>query len=107
MVKDNRYAADPKNGSGHNRGTSVDLTIINLQTKKELDMGTGFDNFSDTAGHEFKKLSPNILQNRKLLKRIMQKNKFKSLSTEWWHYSFGNSKNFELLDVSFDALQKL
>jgi D-alanyl-D-alanine dipeptidase len=54
-VQDDRYAADPKKGSGHNRGIAVDLTIINLK-KKELNMGTGFDNFSDSAHHAFTNL---------------------------------------------------
>ena len=48
-VQDDRYAADPKKGSGHNRGIAVDLTIIDLTDKEELDMGTGFDNFSEPA----------------------------------------------------------
>ena len=52
-VKDSRYAADPSKGSGHNRGIAVDLTLMNLHTKKELNMGTGFDNFSDTAHQDF------------------------------------------------------
>ncbi|MEJ7671182.1 MAG: hypothetical protein WKF59_00270 [Chitinophagaceae bacterium] len=45
-IKDDRYVADPKRGSGHNRGIAVDLTIINLKTNKELPMGTGYDNFT-------------------------------------------------------------
>ena len=40
-IKDERYVADPKKGSGHNRGIAVDLTLINLKTKVELPMGTG------------------------------------------------------------------
>jgi D-alanyl-D-alanine dipeptidase len=43
MIKDERYVADPKKGSGHNRGIAVDLTFIDRTTGTELDMGTGFD----------------------------------------------------------------
>lgn len=107
LVKDDRYAADPKKGSGHNRGISVDLTIINLQTKRPLDMGTGFDNFSDTAHHDFQALPKEVLLNRLLLKNIMEKNGFKALETEWWHYSFSNGILYELLDLSFKQLYKL
>ncbi len=106
-VKDDRYAADPKNGSGHNRGVAVDLTIINLKTKKELDMGTGFDNFSDTAHGDFINLPPIVLQNRLLLKSTMVNYGFKVLDTEWWHFYLPNAKEYELLDVSFDDLKKL
>ncbi|MEP6927746.1 MAG: M15 family metallopeptidase, partial [Ginsengibacter sp.] len=86
-VKDDRYAADPSKGSGHNRGIAVDVTLINLHTKKELAMGTGFDNFSDTAHVDFTSLPSKVLQNRLLLKTTMEKYGFVSLSTEWWHFS--------------------
>jgi D-alanyl-D-alanine dipeptidase len=106
-VKDDRYAADPSKGSGHNRGTAVDLTLIDATTGEELPMGTGFDNFSDTAHSDFKNLSPEILRNRDLLKTIMEKYGFKQLSTEWWHFYLPNSSSFELLDISFAGLKKL
>src|SRR6266487_3480345 len=61
LVHDERYVADPKKGSGHNRGIAVDLTIVDLQTKNELVMGTGFDNFTDSAHHDFKDLPANVL----------------------------------------------
>jgi D-alanyl-D-alanine dipeptidase len=106
-VMDDRYAADPKKGSGHNRGIAVDLTIINLKTKEELNMGTGFDNFSDTAHHAFMNLPEEVLQNRLLLKHIMEEHGFKALDTEWWHYSLPNASKFELLNVPFKDLTTL
>ena len=105
-VKDDRYAADPKKGSGHNRGIAVDLTLINLKTGKELNMGTGFDNFTDSAHHAFTNLPEEILQNRLLLKKIMEEHGFKSLDTEWWHYSLPAAANFQLLDINFKDLEK-
>lgn len=107
LIKDERYVANPSKGSGHNRGLSVDLTLINLNTKKELDMGTGFDHFTDTAHHNFKNLSPEVLENRKLLKEIMEKNGFKALDTEWWHFSWPNTRCYEVLDLEFKKLNKL
>lgn len=106
-VQDDRYAADPKKGSGHNRGIAVDLTIINLKTGEELLMGTGFDNFSDTAHHAFKHLPADVLQNRTLLKNLMEKHGFKALDTEWWHYYLPDAKTYELLDLDFKQLKKL
>lgn len=106
-VKDDRYAADPRKGSGHNRGIAVDLTLIRLDTKLELDMGTGFDNFSDTAHQDFQQLPAAVLQNRQLLKTTMEQFGFRALATEWWHYYLPDSDNFELLDISFEALHKL
>ncbi|HXR83141.1 MAG TPA: M15 family metallopeptidase [Hanamia sp.] len=106
-VKDDRYAADPSKGSGHNRGAAVDLTLINLKTKKELPMGTGFDNFTDSAHADFKDLPDSILSNRNLLKAVMEKYGFKQLTTEWWHFYLPNSSSFELLDISFADLKKM
>ncbi len=105
-VQDDRYAADPKKGSGHNRGIAVDLTIINLKNGRELNMGTGFDNFTDSAHHAFTNLPEEILQNRLLLKKIMETHGFKALDTEWWHYFLPDAANYELMDISFKELEK-
>src|SRR3954471_14476513 len=96
LVHDERYVADPKKGSDHNRGIAVDLTIIDLKTRKELDMGTGFDNFTDSAHHDFTALPSIVLANRKLLKETMKKYGFKLLETEWWHYSWPDSEKYEV-----------
>lgn len=106
LVKDERYVANPAKGSGHNRGIAVDLTIINLKTGEELNMGTGFDNFTDTAHQTFTNLPEEILQNRFLLKSTMEKYGFKALDTEWWHFFLNNGNRFELLDIDFKKLKK-
>ena len=106
-VKDDRYAADPEFGSGHNRGIALDATLINLHTKKELNMGTGFDNFSDTAHGDFKNLPAIVLANRVLLKSVMKKYGFTVLETEWWHFYLPDTKKYELLNLSFKDLKKI
>ena len=106
LVKNEDYVAHPRNGSGHNRGVAVDLTIINLSNNNELNMGTGFDNFSDTAHHSFMKLSKEILQNRTLLKFVMEKYGFRAYEKEWWHYSWPDAGKFEILDIEFSKLKK-
>ncbi|MBO9682318.1 MAG: M15 family metallopeptidase, partial [Flavisolibacter sp.] len=104
LIHDEKYVADPSKGSGHNRGLAVDLTIINLKDGSALNMGTGFDNFTDTAHHNFKNLPPEILKSRTLLKETMEKHGFKALETEWWHYSWPNNRNYEVLDIDFRKL---
>ncbi|WP_223712132.1 M15 family metallopeptidase [Niabella beijingensis] len=106
LVPDERYAANPAKGSNHNRGTAVDLTLIDLKTGKELPMGTGFDNFTDSAHHSFTNLPQQVLQNRVRLRSVMEQNGFKPLSSEWWHYTYGNG-SFDVLDLSFDQLNKM
>lgn len=101
LVHDERYVANPSKGSGHNRGIAADLTIISLKTGKELDMGTGFDNFTDSAHHSFTSLPEEILQNRNLLRSVMEKHGFKAFDTEWWHYFLDNGDRFEILDIDF------
>ncbi|MGX1754956.1 M15 family metallopeptidase [Sphingobacterium sp. NPDC055346] len=85
--------------SGHSRGSTIDLTIINLKDKKELDMGTGFDYFGEPSHHDYSNLSPQQKANRKLLKNIMEKHGFKSIEEEWWHYTL---KNEPFKDQYFD-----
>lgn len=106
-VKDARYAADPATGSGHNRGISVDLTLVDLRNGKELPMPTGFDNFSDTAHQSFMDLSPEILKNRALLKQVMEKYGFIALTTEWWHFYLPNASRYELMNIPFKEMRKL
>lgn len=106
LIKDERYVANPSKGSGHNRGLAVDLTIIDLTTGKELDMGTGFDNFTDTAHHTFTSLPSAVMQNRKLFKDVMTKHGFEIFETEWWHYFWPNNKEYEVMDLGFEKRKK-
>lgn len=99
-IKDERYVANPAKGSGHNRGLAVDLTLVHLKTGKEQDMGTGFDNFTDTAHHSFTRYLPEAVQKaRELLKNTMEKHGFTAMDTEWWHFFWPNDRNYEVLDI--------
>lgn len=106
LVQDERYVANPSKGSGHNRGLAVDLTIIDLKTGNELDMGTGFDNFTDSAHQGFSTLPADVLEHRQLLKSVMVKHGFTPLETEWWHFYWPNDRQYEVLDLPFSALKK-
>jgi zinc D-Ala-D-Ala dipeptidase len=106
LVHDERYVANPAQGSGHNRGIAVDLTIIDLKTKQEIKMPTGFDNFTDSAHHDFVNLPDEVLKNRKMLKETMEKYGFKEFATEWWHYSLPDPEKYEVMDLSFAALKQ-
>src|SRR5688572_59948 len=92
LLQDERYVAHPAKGSHHNRGLAVDLTLVNLSTGNEPDMGTGFDHFTDTAHHAFTALPANVLSNRHMLRQVMEEAGFKALETEWWHYSWPNDR---------------
>ena len=107
LIKDERYVANPVKGSGHNRGLSVDLTLYDLRSGKELNMGTGFDNFTELAHHDFRRLPNKVLFNRDILKTVMEKHGFKALETEWWHYSWPGKGKYDVLDLSFDELNSI
>ncbi len=106
LIKDERYVANPKSGSNHNRGLALDVTIVD-SAGNELKMGTGFDNFTDSAHHNFTNLSKQILENRKLLKTTMEEFGFNALETEWWHYTFTNTGTNAVYNLSFEKLKKI
>ena len=73
--------------SGHTRGSSVDLSIVEIKTNKEIDMGSSYDFFGATSHSFHKKLSNRQEKNRMLLRNIMIKNGFKPYDKEWWHFT--------------------
>jgi len=87
IMPDPDYVTPPQKGSMHSRGLAVDLTIVDADGD-ELDMGTPFDFFGEEAHQDYTKHSEVINENRALLKTTMEKYGFKSIRTEWWHYSY-------------------
>lgn len=96
-VPDATYVTNPKKGSMHNRGLAVDLTIVD-RNGQELDMGTPFDFFGRKAHHTHMDHPREVLENRRLLKSTMEAVGFKSIRTEWWHYSYRSAK-YPLADM--------
>ncbi|RBW62897.1 peptidase M15 [Tenacibaculum sp. E3R01] len=76
--------------SGHSRGSSVDLTIVNIKTGKELDMGSPYDFFGVSSHITFQKLTENQKINRSLLQQSMKKFGFRPYKNEWWHFTLRN-----------------
>ena len=73
--------------SGHSRGSTVDITLFDLSTGKDADMGGTFDYFGDASHYEYKKLTPEQKNNRLILRKAMTAHGFKPISTEWWHFT--------------------
>lgn len=87
-----KYVANPRGGSIHNYGFAVDLSIAD-DSGRELDMGTPFDDFTPLAQPRLEesflaagKLSEQQVQNRRLLRRVMEDAGFLQLPIEWWHF---------------------
>ena len=73
--------------SGHSRGSTVDLTLVERASGKELDMGSPFDYFGAISHHGAKGLTREQAANRELLKSIMESAGFLPYAEEWWHYT--------------------
>lgn len=82
--------------SGHTRGSTIDLTLVQInnkngrQTTTELDMGTPYDYLDKKANVFYPKLTPIQRTNRQLLRRLMLSNGFKPYPQEWWHFTLRN-----------------
>lgn len=101
LVPDPRYVADPAKGSIHNRGASVDVTLVDSDGK-ELEMPTAYDDFSEKAARNYQASSENARENVAYLTRIMEESGFTGISSEWWHFD-DKSGNYPLLDVDFEV----
>ena len=73
--------------SGHSRGSTVDLTLLDEKSGTLLDMGGPFDFFGELSHPDYTGVTPAQYANRMLLQSAMMKRGFKPLSTEWWHFT--------------------
>ena len=95
--------------SGHTRGSTVDLTLFDMKTEKEVDMGGTFDWFGPESHPDFcgnpetgeytgdnasspagRSITPEQFANRMLLRRLMLKHGFKPIDSEWWHFTLAD-----------------
>ena len=76
--------------SGHSRGSTIDLTIVDLQTGIEVDMGTPFDFFGEKSHHDTDLITEEQKANRKILLDAMEKAGFERYDEEWWHYTLND-----------------
>ncbi len=76
--------------SSHSRGSAVDLTLLDMKTGKELDMGSPFDLFSEVSHPDCRSITDEQYENRMILQKVMIRNGFKPLDCEWWHFSLAD-----------------
>lgn len=88
-----KFVSNPANGSVHNYGAAVDITICN-NNKTPLDMGAGYDEIRKIAYPSLEKdflksgeLTLEHIANRQLLRKVMQQQNFRNIPTEWWHFN--------------------
>ena len=76
--------------SSHSRGSTVDLTLLEMATGKEVDMGSPFDLFSERSHPDFKGVTEEQFENRMRLQKAMVRGGFEPLDCEWWHFTLGD-----------------
>ena len=76
--------------SGHSRGSTVDLTLFDMNTEKEVDMGGTFDFFGEESHPDYKGITEEQYNNRMILREAMLAHSFKPLVEEWWHFTLEN-----------------
>lgn len=95
ICPDPTYVSDPNKGfSNHSRGNTVDITLVD-GTGRELEMPTGFDDFSKMANRDYSDCTVTAASNAQLLEKIMEKHGFKGYYGEWWHYTDCDSYDVE------------
>jgi beta-N-acetylhexosaminidase/D-alanyl-D-alanine dipeptidase len=105
LMPDERYVLEPVfkdgkpvDGSKHNRGAAVDVTLVDA-AGRELEMPSHFDDFSERAWRDYKGSSPLARRNMGILEDAMRKQGFLSFPTEWWHFNDPYWETYELSDV--------
>ena len=94
--------------SGHSRGSTVDLTLFDMETEKELDMGGTFDYFGEESHPDYRGITEEQYANRMLLREIMLKHGFKPLPEEWWHFTLADEPypdTYFTFPINMDSLK--
>ena len=76
--------------SSHSRGSTVDLTLLDMKTGKELDMGSPFDLFSEISHPDYMGITLDQYNNRMMLRDCMLRNGFTTIDCEWWHFTLAD-----------------
>ena len=87
VCPDPAFVANPQKGfSSHSRGNTVDITLVDTDGN-ELEMPTGFDDFSKKADRDYSDCTETAASHAELLEILMEKHGFRGYSAEWWHFS--------------------
>ena len=76
--------------SSHSRGSTIDLTLLDMATGKELDMGSPFDMFSEVSHPDYKSITEEQYNNRMRLQQVRVRNGFVPIDCEWWHFTLAD-----------------
>ncbi|HUP23726.1 MAG TPA: serine hydrolase [Thermoanaerobaculia bacterium] len=98
------FVANPANGSRHNRGCAIDLTLYDLATGKPVPMTGGYDEFSERSYPDYPGGTSRQRWHRELLRQVMEAEGFTVYEAEWWHFDHRDWPLYPILDLRFDEL---
>jgi len=98
------FVADPAEGSRHNRGCAVDLSLYDLKTGEEVKMPSGYDEMSNRSFADYAGGTADERARRALLRQAMEKQGFTVYPQEWWHFDYKDWKQYPILNVKFEDL---
>jgi CubicO group peptidase (beta-lactamase class C family)/D-alanyl-D-alanine dipeptidase len=98
------FVADPNQGSRHNRGCSVDLTLYDLSTGRQLPMTGHYDEMTERSYARYPGGTSLERWNRKLLRQAMESEGFTVYAFEWWHFDYKDWPHYPILNLKFEQL---
>lgn len=100
-----KFVADPKQGSRHNRGCAVDLSLYNLKTGKEIEMTGVYDEMSERSYPNYTGGTEQQRAMRDLLRAKMEAQGFTVYPYEWWHFDFNDWHSYAITNVPFEEIK--
>ncbi len=100
-----KFVADPKQGSRHNRGCAVDLSLYDLKTGKEIEMTGVYDEMSERSYPDYKGGTDKQRAMRDLLRSKMEAQGFTVNTYEWWHFDFNEWHSYTITNVPFEGIK--
>jgi CubicO group peptidase (beta-lactamase class C family)/D-alanyl-D-alanine dipeptidase len=98
------FVADPRQGSRHNRGCAVDLSLYELSTGKPVEMVGVYDEMSERSYPGYPGGTSLERWHRELLRRVMEDEGFLVYPFEWWHFDYVDWRKYPILNLNFDQL---
>jgi D-alanyl-D-alanine dipeptidase len=100
------FVADPSQGSRHNRGCAVDLTLYDLKTGAPIRMTGGYDEMSDRSYPLYPGGTSSQRWHRDLLRHAMEAQGFRVIDTEWWHFDYRDWRSYPIGNSTFEQLRR-
>lgn len=106
-VSQRDFVANPSKGSKHNRGCAVDLSLYDLAAGQSVEMPSGYDEFSHRAYPNYPGGTARQRWYRQLLRTAMEREGFQVERVEWWHFDYGDWRQYPVMNVPFEDIAEL